>query len=155
MSFGQYRGSRLEEVPSPYLRWVLGEVGVSKRLEEDITAVLVARGELEETGDHMPYGRFIGCQVEEVPLNYLSWFLENVETIGVALAARIRAVLAEANYAEGGHRHGGFSGRYRVRNRPDGSRPAEPPAPTEALTVTPAEAAPAAGVAVGETEIPY
>ena len=43
MPFGQFKGLRVSEVPTHYLRWLLHDVGLSRWLEEAIVRELEER----------------------------------------------------------------------------------------------------------------
>lgn len=100
MSFGQYRGRLVRAVPSPYLSWALREVKLAPAFQRHIRQVLAGRGHAEAGGDVMPFGRYFGHALVEVPLPYLHWVSQNAtgEQMTATLLRAIQAILAEADY---------------------------------------------------------
>ena len=53
MDFGKHKGSKLPEVPTPYLRWLLREVNLEEPFRADVEAALAARRSGSQAGTPM------------------------------------------------------------------------------------------------------
>lgn len=109
IAFGAYAGSKLEDVPLNYLHWLLANVAISMAMKAEIATILATHG-YDPTGENsMPFGKYAGFLLEEVPLSYLSWALANVE-LTATLKEKMHNLMDEANYPKNGHlrpMHGG------------------------------------------------
>lgn len=52
----------------------------------------------------MPFGKYRGCDIGDVPDDYLEWVLDNIEIRSEALRGAIESKL-EGTYVRGGYRH--------------------------------------------------
>jgi uncharacterized protein (DUF3820 family) len=102
--FGMYAGQDHTQVPPSYLHWLVTHVPLSEKMKEEIKATLRLIGRWSEGDDYnvMPVGKYAGCQLEEIPLTYLSWALCNMRIPG-AVYTRIEEILEEAEFPAGGH----------------------------------------------------
>lgn len=100
LSFGQYRGRLVREVPSPYLCWIVAESKLSVPLREHILQVIAARGHELDGSNVMPFGKYCGFTFVEIPLAYLQWLLDESDSDILTEKHRenIRRILREANY---------------------------------------------------------
>lgn len=81
LRFGKYRGFNVDELPVSYLDWILAECDMY-RLDD------IFKAEVDRVVDHMiefaadvvmPYGKYAGMRLGDLPESYLQWLAEQRE----------------------------------------------------------------------------
>lgn len=94
--FGIYAGSALEEIPCPYLQWLLDNIEVPVAMGLKILRVLNDKSFVEKSDKVMPFGKYAGFSLEEIPLNYIQWVIRNVSLNAVTLTHMVE-ILTDAH----------------------------------------------------------
>ena len=88
MPFGQYKGQDIESLPSDYLHWLANR---SNREDVREAADTEYRRRTEKDSHTeltiMPFGKYEGQDIENVPSSYLLWLAENCDREDVRRAA--------------------------------------------------------------------
>lgn len=101
LAFGKYAGAGIETVPAGYLFWLQQNVRLSRAMEKAIVDQLKRRNFYEAGDDTMPFGRYAGYKLEELPLSYLSWSVQHMSALTEPTRQRMRIILQEAEYYRG------------------------------------------------------
>lgn len=95
MPFGKHKGKVFAELPANYIAWVLQNLpDLRPELRDALKGEYARRpGSVKKKITHMPFGKYQGESLADLPSDYVNWLLSNCQ-----LRPELRVALEELGY---------------------------------------------------------